>query len=1133
MKFFRASCIILSVLCCSVARPATLTGRIVDETGEPVAGAKVWLYRFVWEPEVGFQVIATATSAEDGSFSLDDPDVEVGTERDKWYVYAYQPGLALDSVETTDASQALELRLTQPRVISGRLLGEGGKPLVGATVRISDCTIGQHGAVDYRRFFLSKELAEQLAARTDETGHFELRATPKGSRSDLSIIAEGYGSLHVSSTVDLSVLRLEPAGSISGRVVGADDPAAAAGTELRLHGEIDAHRVSAFARATTDAEGRFSAPELVPGIYRLSARGAPEALYHVRGKEGVEVKSREETVIELTAERTALVTGRVVADDTGEGLPGAALSLNQSEPQYYTSGKTDEEGRFEIRCLPGKTHVYAHLTPGYALPREEGPLMITVEPGGAALGDIRLVRLQELMVVVVDEEEQPVEGAIVRVEPEGRGWSSEPGLTDGNGIFRTKGLQPGAVTVRAHKGQMAAEPQEVTVGKDTVTVRLVLKGGAVAGVTAIVVDQHNEPVLDATVFVHETRPVGEHTRETSRLTCEPPDAAEGRVGYIGLRPGLDYRLDVSAPNCDETETEAWTAEEGVVHDFGIIRMTRHEGVVAGVVVGEGGEPVAGATVLDAWDAPRKLTTATDEDGRFRLEGLAEGSVWLLAESPEHSLSGVRAQTGDENVRIVLKPEQPATMGQPPVRPQPTMPLAEAKELAKKLLAEVLEQTRWAQSRDRARLLTALAKLDPEAAYQAAADGGDDACPIDFVVGCGLLTEDFDKAVTLMRQGEEARRVVLELLQRARGLAEGNPQLAVRCLDEAVQTAFEVNRDGDRMAYQAQAAYRLTQLNDSRGVELLREIAAAAEKSLGTTGREAYNRGVIAQSLCEQDVEAALALIDPLVDLDAQDRHLANIARHVAKNDPDRALEILASVTSERYRERAVCRVVPLLPAEHLDRALELIRGISEHMYRARALTRLSQVAPADQVPALIGEATDALVQELGRYGYAGGGREDVAKALASVACVARRLGYQQYESIALKAASFHGRRQGGYVDTGLNIWHDLELAQVLAFTVPEVARQIIESALAAYGGLDEVHPRAGSRLGAAAVEADVRWALELMAQMCADDIEQPDLRRASALAAVVSRLVESPQEREDELLTSDSWGPWLIVDEDF
>ena len=164
------------------------------------------------------------------------------------------------------------------------------------------------------------------------------------------------------------------------------------------------------------------------------------------------------------------------------------------------------------------------------------------------------------------------------------------------------------------------------------------------------------------------------------------------------------------------------------------------------------------------------------------------------------------------------------------------------------------------------------------------------------------------------------------------------------------------------------------------------------------------RGVIAESLCEQDREAALALLEPL-EPPTRDRYLSNVARRVAKTDPEGALEILAGYSGhEIQRERALARVLPFFLPDSFDLALEHARGISSILTRCQALIKLSFIAPADQVPVLIEEAADALAGEGTRDSAEGGTARQYAEALACVACVARRLGHQPYDLLALKAA---------------------------------------------------------------------------------------------------------------------------------
>ncbi len=59
------------------------------------------------------------------------------------------------------------------------------------------------------------------------------------------------------------------------------------------------------------------------------------------------------------------------------------------------------------------------------------------------------------------------------------------------------------------------------------------------------------------------------------------------------------------------------------------------------MVGSDGRPIAGATVFNRGDGPRPLEALTDEQGRFRLEGLYPGTKYAFVRKDGYRFTGAR------------------------------------------------------------------------------------------------------------------------------------------------------------------------------------------------------------------------------------------------------------------------------------------------------------------------------------------------------------------------------------------------------------------------------------------------------------------------------------------------------------
>ena len=1127
MKSHGLLCTCLLMMWAPSAFGATLSGTVVDAEGQPIADAQVWLYRLVWGTGSRQDLVAGMKTAADGAFSLVDPDYDDLKSEGRWSLIAYKEGLALDGASASDIRKPFELKLVPPEVISGKILDEAGKPLPGATVAVTNCQVGQYSRPGFRHFSLPEELAEQLGASTDATGAFNLRVTPPGGRAWLSVSAEGYGRCSFSDEMDFSALRLQRAGSIKGRIVAPEKLPDMAKARLRASGRISGHDVSASSgEAKVDADGGFEFTQLPPGSYSLYIHSQPGDAYHVQAKSDIEVKSGEETVVELQAEKTASIRGRVIAADTGEGLAEVRISISEAP-----SGKTGGDGAFEVYCLAGDRYVRVFPAEGYIGTPYEDRITIKLGPEGADVGDIKVERAHALKLLVVDEQDHPVEEAMVSASAEGDrysflGFSSQ--TTDENGIYERSSLRAGAiVSVRAVKGNAMSEKVKATVGETEEPVKLVLKAGAAAAITAMVVDRDGKPVADAEVTVYE------HGESWARpIRSDPPDE-NGRIECKGLTPGWQYQLRVKAPHTDRLDTEMWTAVAGETHDFGTIKLTRHTAFLAGTIVDEAGKPVGAVKVFNVGDAPGRKQVATDERGRFRLTGLAAGRAYAYVDAPGYRFTAAAAPTGTADMKIVLGPKTAGTMGNPPALRKNLLPPDQAKALAGKLLIEAAEQTHGAKGYYRRSLLKALAKVDPTAAYEMAAKGGDETWPINVRVARLRMADDFDEALALMKSSfgtYGSYSLTRGLLDAANDQLTEHPDIARRCLEEALIVAPTLSVANKRVLYAALAARKLQKIAPQRAEQVYEQIAPLAA-GLGGADYDAYVRGMVAEQICDRHFDMAMKLIDGIQDQDEKQRHLANIARHIAKTDPDRAVDMLKQLGDEWRRGHAYVRMLPVFPPDQFDRAIEIAGGLSRKELRARALARLAQVGPEQRVPQLLEQGAGELIAQASERGMHPDGGSGLAQSMACLACVARRLGYQQYMDFALRAASMHSRgAEGGYLDTSLNVREDFTLAIQLACTSPELSRHVTESALRRVGGVEKLNGYCYSTLAAAAAEVDINWAGQLLEQMPPDEPSAKQFYRTESVCAVVRRLLETPEEREHDMLTR--YEAWIVVDED-
>ena len=109
--------------------------------------------------------------------------------------------------------------------------------------------------------------------------------------------------------------------------------------------------------------------------------------------------------------------------------------------------------------------------------------------------------------------------------------------------------------------------------------------------------------------------------------------------FRDLWPGDRYKVVDRGPGRGKAEMPEVTGKAGETHDFGSIVLTGIDGYLAGRVVGSDGRPIASATVFNRGDGPRAVEALTDDQGRFRLEGLFPGIKYAFARKDGYRFTG--------------------------------------------------------------------------------------------------------------------------------------------------------------------------------------------------------------------------------------------------------------------------------------------------------------------------------------------------------------------------------------------------------------------------------------------------------------------------------------------------------------
>jgi protocatechuate 3,4-dioxygenase beta subunit len=663
----------------------TVSIRVLDDAGKPVAGAKVVVSDYIRDvigPPLTTDEAGHVTAQ--GSPNPYQPDT-LGL------VAAWKPGLALGGGLLKRGENTI--RLTESRTLSGKVTDAEGAPVTGARVQATTLRGITGSGLSIR--FQSHSFSEAVQAVTDATGRCTLRDLPSSGKlyvqlADPEWLLVGH-EVDLETTNDAPALQAQPGATLEGRLVdhsGAPAP------------EVEVSSSPGGARARTDEAGNFKLFGLSTGHYDIVAKVPPGSELANTRLQGAAVTEGRTTVLPVRVLTPGIVVnGRVVDEETRRTLPEAFITTGTPNRIFATSGSN---GQFQLRLAPGE-HTISLITPKGYLPVPEK--LFTAAPGEAKTLEFRLKRGLVLTGIVRDETGKPVAGVKLTTDH----WQAQPyTMTGADGRFKFDTLPPGGNVLRV------ADPQWETVAPVKVSLPLKfvvidLKSVLLTSVRGRVINQAGAPVAGASVnltasFHHLSLRIESQQKQ---LTTD----ANGHYEWFGVRPDAEILLGVSKPLHRLTKKPAVTIRREImgingkpipnpkatfeVSDAVLQPLTR---TLKGTVTDQAGAPLAGIQVMAPEGNP-KVLAITDAHGRWALAELPEGDFKLMA-ADARRFGQVEATDADN--LIVLKP----------VTTQP-------RDIArgKQVLAEIIENTIRGGYIGRITLPMLLAQYDLEGALE--------------------------------------------------------------------------------------------------------------------------------------------------------------------------------------------------------------------------------------------------------------------------------------------------------------------------------------------------------------------------------------------------------------------------------
>ncbi len=524
------------------SKKVTCTGKVIDEQGRPVAGAKVAAYEMQFDGIAGNFMLRKAdevTTTENGAFLFkSEPKPERSTFHD-CKIVAIKEGLALGwTIWNMREDAESNIQLGESKGLAGIIVDEAGKPIVGADVRASLYrTVKTLVGKEEREWLPGIAPLQELGAQTDTQGKFHFNNITTEVGVDLLVTAPGKAIIYTyqseisepafkAEQTDIKVI-LPAEARIKGRITDPDTGKGIAGTRFAVVATSSGLFYYRFVHTTND-DGTFNIGGLQTGQYLLRNGGFAHTL--------VDVESGKTTNINVQAEKLPdqpRITG-IVRDEQRNPLKDVKLSI---WPMGLQDVKSTAEGKFEISWdperLPGSQSgsfylivrdKEKNLAAAMEIDQETKSLDIKLQPGVIITGQ------------AVDPNNHAIEGAEIRVYLYalniGAPIVRDSSKTNAEGNFEIKAIpteQRYRIYGRAEG--YGVKNMEIDIYKavdnrlDVGTIKLPV---ANLTVTGVVVDVNDRPVSNVRIVSYGDNQPNQNTQTDAEGRFELK-ACEGRI----------------------------------------------------------------------------------------------------------------------------------------------------------------------------------------------------------------------------------------------------------------------------------------------------------------------------------------------------------------------------------------------------------------------------------------------------------------------------------------------------------------------------------------------------------------------------------------------------------------------------
>ena len=425
---------------------SVITGRIIDEDGEPVQSAIVQLQRNRFFQGKKQLVPASSASTNDlGEYRI------FGVPAGKYYLSAtnrnYQINYAVDRSADAKLEEGYAPTYypgTSDIATSAMLNVPLGRTLQGMDIRLrKTSTLRVKGVITGVPFarnqagqvsLISKD-ASEMSGFMDRTtsmfhgpgGEFEIRGARPGSYiiradyfepPDLRFSARGAIEI-TNSNVEGVKLTLSPGGEVQGSLrIEGEGSLNLQDLTVVLQPRPGSFAMGGYASARIKEGGAFTIPRVTPDAYTVRISGLPNEYYLKSARlgdtdileNGLDLESSAGAGIELIVSGAAANMEGSVADGKGDPVKGATVLLRPDTKKQdllallLKTVTTDQNGRFKISSIaPGSYHLISFdgvdsmevQDPELMQQHESAAVKLEIKPSAKESGTLKVVSLKD------------------------------------------------------------------------------------------------------------------------------------------------------------------------------------------------------------------------------------------------------------------------------------------------------------------------------------------------------------------------------------------------------------------------------------------------------------------------------------------------------------------------------------------------------------------------------------------------------------------------------------------------------------------------------------------------------------------------------------------------------------------